>query len=87
MELKESQGEVFSVFINGDDGYTCVNFADLRRVLDDEFDEVEWVKISRKLNSSYRISGKDGAHEKAVPQSSFPKVISEYVSALTGVSE
>lgn len=78
--LFNSCGEVFTIFINDEDGYACLDHQELKTVLDEHFDEVEWVRVSRKINQSYRISGKDGAHERALPRNSFPGKIATHIS-------
>jgi hypothetical protein len=72
-------GEVFSIFINGEDGYACVDYEELRELLDDHFEEVEWVRVQRKLRESYRISGSDGLRDKPLAQNAFPQKIVDYV--------
>lgn len=78
--IATDMGEVFSVFINGEDGYACIDYRELREILDAHFDEVEWVRVQRKLRESYRISGTDGARERPLAQNAFPQKIIEYVS-------
>jgi hypothetical protein len=78
-QLAVENGEAFSVFVNGEDGYTCLDLQGLRDVLDEQFDDVEWIRISRKLRESYRVSGKNGSLERPVAQTSFPQVILDYV--------
>ena len=84
--IAKTTGDAFSVFINGEDGYACVDYQELRELLDDHFDEIEWVRVQRKLRESYRISGTDGARERPLAQAAFPQKIVDYVSGkLTGV--
>ncbi len=47
--------------------------------MDDHFEEVEWVRVQRKLRESYRISGSDGLREKPLAQNAFPQKITDYV--------
>ena len=55
------------------------NFKD---VLDEHYEEQEWVRVSRKPKQSYRISGNDGKLEKPLPRNSFPKVITQFFEEL-----
>jgi len=82
LEMKKLYGEVFLIFVNGDDGIACIEFERLKQILDDNHEEQEWVSISRKLNEAYRISGNDGKLEKPLPINSFPKMISIYFEKL-----
>jgi hypothetical protein len=82
LKLKKKYGQVFLIFVNGDDGIACISFEKLKEVLDDNHEESEWVSVSRKPRETYRISGTDGKMEKTLPKNSFPKVISEYFDDL-----
>ncbi|MDG1097137.1 MAG: hypothetical protein P8N23_05925 [Methylophilaceae bacterium] len=76
--FKNNCGEAFTVFVNGDDGIACLNFTSLKTILDHYHDVIEWVSVSRKPRSAYRISGNDGKLEDAVPMNSFPGAIIDY---------
>jgi hypothetical protein len=76
--FKNKCGEAFTVFANGDDGFACVNFSSLKTILDHNHEDVEWVSVSRKPNSAYRIAGNDGELDHPVPMNSFPILIVEY---------
>jgi len=76
--FKEQCGEAFSIFVNGDDGFACMDFEGLKEVLDDYHEEQEWVSISRKPKQAYRVNGNDGKLDKALPINSFPGVIIRY---------
>ena len=71
------RGQVFLVFVNGDDGIACLNFQQFKKVLDEHHDEQEWVRVSRKPKQNYRITAWT-AHS----QDSFPKVITEFFNEL-----
>lgn len=73
--------EVFTIFVNYNDGIACIDFADLKRVLDHEFEESESVSISRKLRQSYRVSGRDGSIEKPLARNVFPGKIIDFIAA------
>jgi hypothetical protein len=82
LELKKECGEVFVVFVNGDDGIAGITFDQLKQILDYNHEQQEWVRISRKLRETYRISGNDGKLDKPLPKNSFPKIVSEYFERL-----
>lgn len=77
-QLKEMYGEVFSVYVNGNDGIACVNFSDLKQLLDEEHEDQEWVRISRRTKEAYRISGNDGRSETKLRMNNFPGSIVDY---------
>ena len=82
LDLKRSCGQVFLVFVNGDDGIACVDFDRFKQVLNEKHEEQEWVRVSRKPRENYRISGNDGGLDNPLPRNSYPKVISEYFDSL-----
>ena len=73
--------ETFIVFVNDDDGVACVDFKGLKELLDDTFEDAEWVSVSRKLNESYTLAGKDGKLSGKSKRSSFPGAISAVASS------
>ena len=81
-QLYERHGQVFLVFVNGDDGIACLNFQQFKKVLDEHHDEQEWVRVSRKPKQNYRITGNDGQLGNPLPRNSFPKVITEFFNEL-----
>jgi hypothetical protein len=83
--LFRSHGEVFTILIAGDDGYACINHSELKVVLDDKFDDVEWIRVSRKLNESYRISGKDGSYARPLKRRAFPDRITAHIGDKFGL--
>ena len=70
----------YVVFVNDDDGVACVDYDGLKELLDDHFEDTEWVSVSRKLNESYRLSGKDGLLSGKTKRSAFPGTIVDAVS-------
>jgi hypothetical protein len=41
-------------------------------VLDDNFEDIEGVRVFRKIRESYRINGRDGNLSRTLPRNSFP---------------
>lgn len=83
--LKELHREVFLIFVCDEDGYACIDYQDLRRILDEKFDDMEWVSLTRKPNSYYRIAGTDGAHESPLPKNAFPGKILSFIKEMIDV--
>ena len=77
-ELKSHHGEVFNVYVNGKDGFACIDFSELKRFLDEEHEEQEWIRIRRKRNEAYRVAGNDGRDEMALRMNNFPNAIVDY---------
>ena len=77
--LNDQSDELFLIFINHDDGIACIDYQQLKSILDDNFEAAEWVSISRKLRQAYRISGRDGKLSSALPRNNFPKAIADFI--------
>lgn len=82
--LYDEFGETFSVFANGEDGFACLTFSELKEVLDEIHEESEWVSVARKLRHEYRIAGNDGRRERTLPRNSFPKTIVDFILSRLG---
>jgi hypothetical protein len=76
--LRKQHSEAFNVYVNGTDGFACVDFANLKDLLDDHHEEQEWVAVTRKPREGYRISGNDGERETPLRKNNFPTAIIEY---------
>ena len=50
-------------------------------LLDNHFDSSEWIAVSRKLRENYRVSGKNGKLNRALPKNDFPKRIIDYINS------
>jgi hypothetical protein len=70
----------FVIFVNGDDGILSLSYSELKNILDENYEDQEWVAISRKPRELYRISGKDGKIDRPISSSKFPDGIVEYLS-------
>ena len=79
-ELYDTHDDVFLALINGNDGVACFNYETLKILLDDHFDESEWVSVRRKSGEQYTVAGKDGKLTGKLPLSEFPSVIVNFIS-------
>ena len=59
-QLFRTYGECFTCLICGKDGVVGLNMAELRQVLDGNFEEQECVSVRRRLKTMYSIKGRDG---------------------------
>ena len=82
--LKDTHDEVFIAFVAGDDGIACIDFEQLKELLDSTYEEQEWVRVSRKLRQNYRIKGNDGSMERPLPRSSYPMNIVNFFKKQIG---
>src|SRR5688572_23273999 len=74
-ELASSLEATFITLVCGSDGIACLSKSELGRVLDDDFQDVEWVKVSRRPREKYSIRGSDDRRGFKVADSEFPAKI------------
>ena len=77
--IYEMHKHCFLVFVCGNDGITCINYKDLKIVLDEFYEEQEWVKLSRLSGQSYSVSGKDGILKYKLKNNDFPKKVIDLI--------
>ena len=74
---------VFVTFVCGNDGIACLNFRELKQILDNQHDDVEWVSVSRGARKMYSVKGRDGALAFKLGNNEFPsKLFSDTVETL-----
>ena len=77
LEMKNQLPEVFLVLVCGDDGVVVLNFNDLKQVLNEVHEEVEWISASRSPKKEYTVKGSDGSLGRKIGKSDFPKKVLE----------
>ncbi len=70
---------LFLMLITDQEGVAVIDYPTLKQLLDDHFDETEWISVTRKLRENYRVSGKNGKLDRALPKNAFPKSIIDYI--------
>ena len=56
--------------------YLLLNIFDL----DENFQETEWLSVSRKYNQYYRVDGQDSKKKINIPKNNFPDLIIDQIS-------
>lgn len=79
-ELNINHDDVFIALVNGNDGVACFNHKTLKKLLDDHFEESEWISVRRKSGEQYTVAGKDGKLTGKLALSEFPSAITEFIS-------
>ena len=78
-QLLKSTDYLFLMLITDQEGFTVIDYPTLKQLLDDHFDETEWISLTRKLRENYRVSGKNGKLDRALPKNAFPRSIIDYI--------
>jgi hypothetical protein len=74
-EMKKLFSNVFVVFVCHNNGIATLSFNELKKVLDEEHEEIEWVAIKRRSREKYTISGSDGKLKFKIGENEFPEKI------------
>ena len=78
--LKHDCDEMFLILVAGNDGIASINYATLKEILDENFDEDEWISLSRKSNQSYRVAGSNGRLKTTLAKNTFPNLIADFIN-------
>lgn len=63
----------FLILVCNKDGIVCINNTTLKTILDDNYEDVEWISASRLKRESYAIKGSDGKLKFKINLNDFPK--------------
>ncbi|PFG53246.1 hypothetical protein ATG98_2332 [Marinobacter sp. LV10R520-4] len=69
-ELFEEFGGCLTAFVCGKDGIAAIPHADLKQLLDEDFDVQESVIIKRRHQQMYQVRGRNGSLDRKVSRSS-----------------
>jgi hypothetical protein len=78
--MKEVLDEVFVIFVCQKDGFACLSYDELKKVLDEQHDEIEWISASRLKRESYTLKGSNGKLKFKINDNAFPKRIFELLN-------
>lgn len=78
--MQEELNKVFVLLVCGEDGVVALSYEELKTILDDTHDEIEWISASRTRNKDYEIKGSDGKLEKKIGKIDFLKKLSDSIS-------
>ena len=58
--MKKDVGEVFVLLVGNDDGVVVLTFDELKQILNESYETVEWISATRNRRQMYSIKGSDG---------------------------
>lgn len=82
--LKEVCNTVYLVLVNGKEGIACLDYDNIKELLDDTFEDHEWLSVSTKLRKEYTIKGKDGNLQRKIPRNLYPKIVIDRLNEISG---
>jgi len=77
LEMKNKLDEVFSLLVCGEDGIVSLSFDELKKILNETHEPVEWISITRNKNEEYAIKGTDGSLGHKISRNEFPRKLFE----------
>lgn len=80
LEMRDQLGEIFIALVCNKDGIACLSFDELKKVLNEEHDSKEWIKVSRRTREKYQIKGSDGTLFFKIGDNEFPNKLIEALS-------
>src|SRR5882762_6393774 len=60
LEMKRDIGEVFLLLVCNDDGVVVLTFDELKQILSESTEAVEWISATRNRMQMYSVKGSDG---------------------------
>ena len=75
LEMKYNLGNVFLLLVCNDDGVVTLSFEEVKRILDETHEEVEWISIARNKREMYSVAGSDGKLDFKIGKDDFPSKI------------
>lgn len=60
LEMKRNIGSVFVLLVCNDDGVVVLTFDELKQLLDENHEAVEWISATRNRRQMYSIKGSNG---------------------------
>lgn len=81
LQMKQQLQAVFLLLVCHDDGIVTLGFDEVKRLLDENHQEVEWISVARNKRQMYAVAGSDGRLEFKVGKQDFTIKIFEALSS------
>ena len=79
-EMRKKFSEIFLILVCGDDGIVTLSYKELKKILDEQHDEVEWIAVSRRSREKYTVTGSNGKLKYKIGENEFPNKIIKSLS-------
>jgi hypothetical protein len=71
--LKLNFDTVFLLLVCNDDGIVCLSYAELKRILADQHEPIEWISATRHKREMYAVKGSNGELDFKIGKNDFPE--------------
>lgn len=71
--MKKGLKSIFLLLVCNDDGIVCLSYEELKKILNDQHDEIEWISATRHKRESYAVKGSDGKLGFKIGPNAFPE--------------
>ena len=72
--------KIYVLLIAGNDGVVLLTYENLKKLLDENFLETEWLSVNRKYKQYFRVDGQDSKSKIRIPKSDFPQLIVDQIN-------
>jgi hypothetical protein len=73
--MKSQLPKVFLLLVCNDDGIVCLDFSELKKILDEQISPIEWISATRHKRQMYAVKGSNGKLDFKIGQNDFPHKI------------
>lgn len=70
--MKSSLKNLYLLLVCNDDGVVCLSYAELKQILDDQHQPIEWISATRHKREMYSVKGSNGELDFKIGQNDFP---------------
>lgn len=71
--MKKCFKNVFLLLVCSDDGIVCLEYFELKQILDNQHNSIEWISATRHKGEMYSVKGSDGKLGFKIGPSDFPE--------------
>lgn len=73
--MRQSLKDVFLILVCNNDGIVCLSYPELKQILDDQVEDIEWISATRRKHEMYAIKGSNGKLDFKIGPNDFPEKI------------
>jgi hypothetical protein len=71
--LKSKFDRVFLLLVCNDDGVVCLSYSELKQLLDNQHEPIEWISATRHKREMYAVKGSNGELDFKIGKNDFPE--------------